>query len=218
MALTNKARMARILMDIGAVGARPDRPFTLTSGTLSPVYIDARRLISFVTEREQAVGMMKDMILSTVGGDLHAVAGGETAGIPYAAFLAWDMRLPMLYVRKAPKGFGRDAQVEGRVEEGSSVVLVEDLMFDGGSKIRFVEGLRNAGLKVKHVFVMASYGFEGEYERILGAHGIESHALTDWPTIVNEGEKSGYFTQDESHIIRDFLDDPKTWSSKHNKG
>ena len=92
-----KEKVAKILIDIEAVGARPDEPFTLTSGTKSPVYIDCRRLISFVPEREEAIGFMQRLVEDAVDGQLDAIAGGETAGIPYAAFLSWKMGLPMLY-------------------------------------------------------------------------------------------------------------------------
>lgn len=207
-----RERMARILIEIGAVGARPEEPFTLTSGTKSPVYIDVRRLISFVNEREEAVDMLADLVRETVKDPVDAVAGGETAGIPYAAFLSAKMRLPMLYVRKQAKGFGRNAQVEGHVEEGKRAILVEDLIFDGGSKVGFVQGLRNAGIKVSHVFTIASYGLAGEYERTLGAIGVQVRWLTDWPIIVDVGEETGFFGKAAANMIRSFLADPHAWS------
>ncbi|MGI6643666.1 MAG: orotate phosphoribosyltransferase [Bacillota bacterium] len=207
-----RENMAEILIRIGALGARPEEPFTLTSGTKSPVYIDVRRLISFVPEREAAVDMMEQLIKDMVAEPIDAVAGGETAGIPYAAFLGWKMRLPMVYVRKQAKGFGRNAQVEGYIGEGKHVVLVEDLMFDSGSKINFVQGLRKAGLKVNHVFVFASYGFAQEYKKTLGEIGVEGHWITDWPTIVDVGERTGFFDRGTASMIRDFLRDPHAWS------
>lgn len=207
-----KERMARILIGIGAVGARPEEPFTLTSGTKSPVYIDCRRLISFVDEREEAMEMMESLVREIVADPIEYVAGGETAGIPYAAFLSARMRVPMLYVRKQAKGFGRNAQVEGNVVDGRHGILVEDLMFDGGSKVNFVNGLRNAGLKVNHVFVLASYALVEEYERSLGAVGVRAHWLTDWPTIIDVGEKSGFFAKHAAEMVRDFLRDPHAWS------
>lgn len=208
----HKERMARILIDIGAVGARPEKPFVFTSGTYSPVYIDVRRLISFVSEREEAVAMLEALVKETVSEPIDGVAGGETAGIPYAAFLGWKMRLPMLYVRKQAKGFGRNAQVEGDVREGDHIILVEDLMFDSGSKLNFINGLRNAGLKVNHVFVLASYGLTDEYEKSLGAIGVQGHWVTDWPTIIDVGERIGYFSPKDSEMVREFLRDPHAWS------
>jgi orotate phosphoribosyltransferase len=211
-ALARRERMARILIDIGAVGARPDEPFTLTSGAKSPVYIDCRRLISFVGEREEAMAMMEALVKETVREPIEYVAGGETAGIPYAAFLSARMRVPMLYVRKQAKGFGRNAQVEGDVVDGKQGILIEDLMFDGGSKVSFINGLRNAGLKVNHVFVIASYALMEEYEKSLGAIGVRTHWLTDWPAIIDVGEKTGYFGKQAAVMVRDFLRDPHAWS------
>lgn len=209
---TAKERMARILISIGAVGARPEEPFTLTSGTKSPVYIDVRRLISFVSEREEAMEMMESLVRDTIKGPVEYVAGGETAGIPYAAFLSSRMRLPMLYVRKQAKGFGRNAQVEGNVVDGKTGILVEDLMFDGGSKVNFVNGLRNAGLKVDHVFVVASYALGEEFDRSLSSIGVQAHWLTDWPAIIDAGEKDGFFSREAAAMVRDFLRDPHAWS------
>ncbi|MGE5578554.1 MAG: orotate phosphoribosyltransferase [Bacillota bacterium] len=207
-----KERMAKILIDIGAVGARPDEPFTFTSGTRSPVYIDVRRLISYVSEREETIDMLSSLISESVKEPIEYVAGGETAGIPYAAFVSAKMRLPMLYVRKQAKGFGRNAQVEGNVIEGAQGILVEDLMFDGGSKLNFVDGLRKAGLHVRHVFVVASYGLTDEYEKSLGSIGVRAHAVTDWPTIIDVGEKSGFFGKAAAAMVREFLRDPHAWS------
>jgi orotate phosphoribosyltransferase len=207
---------AKILIDIEAVGARPGQPFTLTSGTKSPVYIDCRRLISFVPQREKTMTFMQQLIEQTLDEPVDAIAGGETAGIPYAAFLSWQMKLPMLYVRKKPKGFGKDAMVEGNCIAGTRVVLIEDLIFDGGSKVNFVEGLRKASLKINHVFTLASYALYEEYERILAPIDVKVSWLTDWPTIVNVGEDLGYFSKSESNEIRSFLSDPRKWSRARN--
>ncbi|MEX0974059.1 MAG: orotate phosphoribosyltransferase [Bacillota bacterium] len=209
---TRKERMAKILIDIGAVGARPEEPFTFTSGTRSPVYIDVRRLISYVGEREDTIDMLSSLVRETVKDPIEYIAGGETAGIPYAAFLSATMRTPMLYVRKQAKGFGRNAQVEGNVVDGAQGILVEDLMFDGGSKVNFISGLRNAGLRVNHVFVVASYGLTEEYEKSLGAIGVRAHWVTDWPTIIDVGEKAGYFGKHAAEMVREFLRDPHAWS------
>ncbi|HHX10295.1 MAG TPA: orotate phosphoribosyltransferase [Firmicutes bacterium] len=205
-------RTAKMLIDIEALGARPEEPFTLTSGTKSPVYIDCRRLISFVSEREEVIGFLEEVVRDAVDGPIDAVAGGETAGIPYAAFLSWKMGLPMLYVRKKPKGFGKHAMVEGNFKEGTRVVLVEDLIFDGGSKVNFINGLRMAGLEVNHAFTIASYGFSKEYEKTLGAIGVKVSWLTDWPAIVEVAERTGYFSPETADMVREFLADPHTWS------
>src|SRR5215213_2018718 len=127
---------ARILLETQSVLFRPDDPFTFTSGLRSPVYIDCRRLISFPRARRKLMDLAAELIERTSGFEsLDAIAGGETAGIPFAAWIADRLSLPMLYVRKQPKGFGRNAQIEGEVKEGQRVLLVEDMTTDGGSKV-----------------------------------------------------------------------------------
>src|SRR5512145_175338 len=145
---------ARILLEIEAVHFRPRQPFTLTSGRASPVYIDCRKIISFPRARAKIIDLAVDLIEREIGFEsLDAVAGGETAGIPFAAWIADRLSLPMLYVRKKPKGFGRNAQIEGHIEEGARTLLVEDLTTDGRSKVNFCKALRDAGAIVDHVFV-----------------------------------------------------------------
>jgi orotate phosphoribosyltransferase len=139
---------ARMLLEIRAVHFRRDEPFRLTSGLASPVYIDCRKLISYPAVRATLMDFACAKLLRDAGfARFDAVAGGETAGIPFAAWIAERLALPMLYVRKKPKGFGRDAQIEGALTEGARVLLVEDLATDGGSKLRFAEAVRAAGLR-----------------------------------------------------------------------
>ena len=131
--------VAELLLKIEAVHFRPHRPFRLASGEPSPVYVDCRRIISFPKERTEVVQLMTEMIARDLltGCKLNCIAGGETAGIPFAAMVADRLGLPMSYVRKKPKGYGRNAQIEGVVRSGDNVLLVEDMATDGGSKLRF---------------------------------------------------------------------------------
>src|SRR5208283_4597910 len=150
---------ARILLEIEAIKFRPEEPFTFTSGWKSPVYIDCRRIIYFPRARSKICDLAVEKINRHVGYEtIEAVAGGETAGIPFAAWIADRMAAPMAYVRKKPKGFGRAALIEGDVPEGKRTLLVEDLTTDGGSKIRFAQALRDAGAIVNHTFVVFFYG------------------------------------------------------------
>ena len=137
---------ARILLETDSVLFRPDDPFTFTSGRKSPVYIDCRRLISFPRARTKLMDLGAELIERNAGYEgLDAIAGGETAGIPFAAWIADRLSLPMLYVRKQPKGFGRNAQIEGELKDGSRILLVEDLASEGTSKLNFVNAIRPAG-------------------------------------------------------------------------
>ena len=136
---------AKMFLDIKAVHFNPKEPFTLASGLSSPTYIDCRKLISYPQIRSTVMDFMACKILRNAGFDaFDNIAGGETAGIPFAALIAERLGLPMTYVRKKPKGYGKDAQIEGKLDKGQRVLLVEDLTTDGGSKLKFVEAIRKA--------------------------------------------------------------------------
>ena len=173
--------VARMLIEIKAVLFRADDPFTLTSGAKSPVYIDCRKIISFPRARAAMMDHGKTVIMNDVGFEsLDALAGGETAGIPFAAWLAERTALPMQYVRKKPKGFGRDARIEGDIHEGQRVLLVEDLMTDGGSKLSFIEAIRTAGAECAHTFVIFYYDIFKDTPQKLADEGVTLHYLTTW--------------------------------------
>jgi len=156
---------AKLLLEIKAVNFRPEEPYTLTSGWKSPVYIDCRKIIYFPRARAKICDLAVEKIYRHVGVEaIQAVAGGETAGIPFAAWMAERMHAPMAYVRKQPKGFGRNSLIEGDVPEGLNTLLVEDLTTDGGSKIQFAKALREAGAICNHTFVVFFYGvFPGSF-------------------------------------------------------
>src|ERR671932_2868155 len=131
---------ARMLLEVKAVLFFETKPFIFTSGWASPVYIDCRKLIFYPRIRSQLVDFAAMTLARDVGFEqFDVVAGGETAGIPYAAWIAERLSLPMQYVRKKPKGFGRNAQIEGEMKEGARVLLVEDLASEGNSKLNFVQ-------------------------------------------------------------------------------
>jgi orotate phosphoribosyltransferase len=205
---------ARILLEIESVLFRPDDPFVLTSGRKSPVYVDCRKIISFPRARAQLMDFAVEKITRQIGYEsLDAVAGGETAGIPFAAWIAERLGLPMLYVRKKPKGFGRNAQIEGWMAEGSRVLLVEDLATDGGSKLNFVDALRTAGAQVGHCFVIFHYGIFPEGLAKLNDKGVELHALATWWDALAEAEASGYLPVAGAEEVRRFLNDPEGWAA-----
>lgn len=203
---------ARTLLDIEAVLIRPDAPFTFTSGRLSPVYVDCRRIIAFPRARAQLMAFAEETIARAAGVEaFDVVAGGETAGIPFAAWLADRLALPMIYVRKEPKGFGRMAQIEGALSEGARVLLVEDLATDGGSKLRFVDALTEAGARVADVFVVFHYGVFPQAVEALAERGVRLHALATWADILEEAEQRGMDAATLAEV-RGFLTDPEPWS------
>ncbi len=207
---------ARILLEIEAVLFRPDEPFIFTSGRASPVYVDCRKIISFPRARAQLMDFACDVIQRQAGYEaFDCIAGGETAGIPFAAWIAERLGLPMLYVRKKPKGFGRDAQIEGYLPEGARVLLVEDLATDGGSKLNFVDAIRNAGGEIAHTFVIFHYGIFPEGVAALAERGVKLHALATWWDALAAAEDCGYLAPAQVQEVRHFLQDPETWSAAH---
>ncbi len=204
---------ARMLLEINAVGLNADEPWTLASGLKSPTYIDCRKLISYPRIRSALMDFAVAKLYRDVGFEaFDAVAGGETAGIPFAAFIAERMGLPMLYVRKKPKGYGKNAQIEGDLKEGQRVLLVEDLATDGGSKVRFVEGLRNAGAVCDHTFVIFFYDIFAGSREGLAEHGLNLHALATWHDVLAEAREGGRFEAKMLDSIGEFLNDPVAWS------
>ena len=202
-------RASEILLGIRAIGCNLETPFKLTSGRLSPVYIDCRKIISFVAERREIITMIVRML---DGVKLDVVAGGETAGIPYGAWVAEALNLPMVYVRKKPKAMGRREQIEGELKSGQRCVLVEDLATDGGSKINFLEALRRSGASVEHSTVVFYYGIFPGAEETFREAGITLHALTNWKMTIDVAGETGYFDAGQVKGIREFLDDPEGWS------
>jgi orotate phosphoribosyltransferase len=205
---------ARILLETEAVLFSPEKPFTFTSGRVSPVYIDCRKLISFPRARRKLMDMGADLIERAIGFEsIDAVAGGETAGIPFAAWIAERMALPMLYIRKKPKGFGRNAQIEGVLEEGKRVLLVEDLASEGTSKLNFVQAIRAAGGEIAHTFVIFHYGIFPQSVASLAAEKVTLHALATWWDVLAVAESLGYFTPAQFAAVKSFLEAPEGWAA-----
>ncbi len=204
---------ARMLLEIQAVHFRTDEPYIFTSGLASPVYIDCRKLISYPRIRSTLMDFAVSNLVRNVGYEsFDAVAGGETAGIPFAAWIAERMQLPMQYVRKKPKGFGRDARIEGDISEGQRVLLVEDLTTDGGSKLSFAQAIRDAGATCDHTLVVFYYDIFKQTPENLDKAGLQLHYLATWWDVLAESRKQGHFS-DETHTqVEAFLNDPLAWS------
>lgn len=208
-------KAAKILLDTKSVLFNSREPFVFTSGRISPVYTDCRRLISFPGERSALMDMGADILREKVGMDnMDFLAGGETAGIPYAAFLSDRLNKPMLYVRKQPKGFGRMAQIEGCMDMADpKVVLVEDLQTDGGSKKVFIDALRAAGAKVEHGFVVFHYGIFQQSIDNMNALSMTLHYLTDWWAVLQTAKDLNYFDTETLSSVEAFLNGPDAWAN-----
>jgi orotate phosphoribosyltransferase len=207
---------ARMYLDTGAVRFMTDKPFIFTSGWASPVYNDSRWLISFPDVRSTLMDFAIHTINRDIGrGAIDAVAGGETAGIPFAAWVADRLNLPMQYVRKKPKGFGRGAQIEGQLIPGQRVLLVEDLATDGKSKVNFIKALRDADGKCDHCFVIFFYDIYPQSKKIMGDIGVTLHSLTTWRDVLSVAKASGSFEPKMLAEVEKFIADPAGWSKAH---
>jgi orotate phosphoribosyltransferase len=207
---------AKMMLEVKAVHFSDGKPFIFTSGWASPVYIDCRKLISYPRVRSTLIEFATATILREVGFEqFDTVAGGETAGIPYAAWIADRLALPMQYVRKKPKGFGRNAQIEGDIAEGARTLLVEDLTTDGRSKVNFCKALRDAGASVDHVFVMFYYDIFPESKKIIADINVKLHYLATWWDVLRVVKQGGYFEHRVVDEVERFLSAPAKWSAEH---
>jgi orotate phosphoribosyltransferase len=205
------AETARLLLEAGAIQISREQPFVLAAGWASPVYVDCRRLIDRPEWRRAVVRMAAEMLDP---GSFDLIAGAETAGIPWASWLAEALDKPLCYVRKRPLGIGRNAQVEGGSVEGRRALLVDDLTTDGSSKLAFTRGLRSAGAEVTQAFSIFHHGaFPGSTER-LEQLGLTLRPLASWADVLALGESAEMDTADRDELAR-FLRDPVSWSAVH---
>ena len=207
---------ARMLLEINSVHFNAAKPFTLASGLPSPTYIDCRKVISFPIVRNA----LMDFLCQTVNRDVgykafDNIAGGETAGIPFAALIAERLALPMSYIRKKSKGYGRNARIEGNITPEQNVLLVEDLTTDGGTKLSFVDAVRETGAKCAHTAVIFNYGIFDETDRVLGDHGVTLHALCTWWDVLAEAKAQRVFDAVTLSVVEAFLRSPRQWQDSN---
>ncbi len=206
--------IAKILVEIESINFSFKNYFTLTSGLKSPVYVDCRKIISFAEEREfiidKAIQYLNDHKIEN-----EIITGGETAGIPYAAFLSQRLKKPMAYIRKKPKGFGIGKQIEGEFKKNQTTLLVEDLATDGGSKVNFVNAIRKAGLIVNDIFVIFYYDIFDYRKTALYKLNVKMHSLCTWKSIVRYLEKNNVYSDSEILSLKEFLNDPDSWRKKN---
>ena len=191
-----------------AVRFATDEPFQLASGNRSPIYVNCRAILSDRTfmclfSAFAATLVERHQITADV------VAGGETAGIPYAAYVAQALHRPMVYIRKKAKQYGIGTRVEGALQAASKVLLVEDLITDGGSKLTFVDAVAEVGSTVTDVLVLFDRQQGGE--QILGEHGIRLHAIAGMAPTLAAGHENGFLSSEQLDSVHAYLDDPRGW-------
>jgi len=209
---------AGMLLEIGAITFNATEPFTHASGKQAPTYVDCRKLISFPRIRSTLMDFLSVTIMREAGFEaFDNIAGGETAGIPFAALVAERMALPMTYVRKKPKGYGKNARIEGVMTEGQRVLLVEDLTTDGGSKLSFVDAIRDTGATCAATAVIFYYGiFEG-VEKTLSDHGVQLLHLCTWWDVLEEAKARKAYDSATLDEVEAYLRDPAGWSAARAK-
>ena len=202
--------VAKILISIESVKFSFENPFRLTSGHKSPVYVDCRKIISYTKERNKILDFAEQyLIKNNLSFDI--LAGGETAGIPYAAFLAERLQKPMIYIRKKPKGFGKNQQIEGNFIDNQKAILIEDLATDGGSKVIFIEVLRKFNINVSDIFVIFYYDIFDISKTPLATLDVNMHYLCTWKNIINIVQKNEILSNNEIKNLKFFLTEPEKW-------
>ncbi|MGO9113478.1 MAG: orotate phosphoribosyltransferase [Thermoguttaceae bacterium] len=200
--------VAAVLLETGAVQVRADRPFTLTSGKLSPIYFDCRRLISNPAAMTLITGSFQ-WFVDRCDVNFQIVAGGESAGIPFADRLAGTTGKPLVYVRKQAREHGTGSAIEGHAVPGAHALLVEDLITDGGSKLVFVDGLRKAEMQVEHCLVVLDREQGGA--DVLGTAGVVLHALTTARKVLDFACHTERLSESDVAVALDYLKAPEAW-------
>ena len=206
--------IAKSLLSIEAVFLRPHEPFTWASGIKSPIYCDNRLTLTAPSART----IIETSIAETIRKyfpNCQILMGTSTAGIPHAAITAHLMDLPMGYVRGSKKDHGRANRIEGKLERGEKVVVIEDLISTGGSVIETVEALREAGAEVLGIVSIFTYGMKKSVE-MLAEHEVENHSLCDLDVLAEVAVETGYIDEAEKEAILAFRDDPidESWILK----
>jgi orotate phosphoribosyltransferase len=204
-------KVAKCLLQINAVKLSPQNPFTWASGLQSPIYCDNRLILSYPAARKFIIDCFRIKALALP--EVNYVAGVATAGIPHATLLAERLNLPLVYVRAKAKGHGRQNQIEGRLEAGAKVLLIEDLISTGGSSIRAVQALREAGAEVVATMAIFTYGFEDAANTFKEAD-CPLDTLSNYPALIEQAEKEAYIDQEELESLKTWRENPKAWSDQ----
>lgn len=204
--------IAKILCESGSIIFRPSAPFRFTSGILSPIYVDNRRLISLPKERRIVTNNFVKVVKKI--GVPDAVAGTATAGIPHAAWIAEALKIPMVYVRSEPKKHGRKNQVEGIIKRGQKVIVIEDLVSTAGSSINTIKALRKLGAKVTHEIAIYSHGLT-EAQKNFAKAKVKLISLTNLTNVLDFAKKYSYLrAADQATKVLEWAKDPKGWGKR----
>ena len=205
-------KVAEFLLQIKAILLRPDEPFLWSSGWQSPIYCDNRKTLSYPRIRT----FIRQEIVKTIDesfGRPDLIAGVATGGIPQAALVAQEFGLPLVYVRPTPKSHGTESQIEGVVESGQSVIVIEDLVSTGKSSLAAVDALRESGCIVKGMVAIFTYGFEEARQNFLD-HKCPLVTLTDFDSLIEKATETNYISEADIGSLREWNRNPSTWKPK----
>ncbi len=203
-------KTAELLLQINAIKLKPENPFTWASGWKSPIYCDNRVLLSYPPIRNYVREQMARQV-ETLYGKPDLIAGVATGAIGIGILVAEQLGLPFIYVRPKPKSHGRQNQIEGHAEKGQTVVVIEDLISTGMSSLNAVEALEEAGLKVKGMLTVFTYGFELSEQRFK-ERNLSLHTLSSYDHLISQASQTGYVNQDQLETLKSWRKNPQEWN------
>ncbi|MDQ0206416.1 orotate phosphoribosyltransferase [Alkalicoccobacillus murimartini] len=206
--MTTKTTVAEKLLSIGAVSLKPSEPFTWSSGMKSPIYCDNRLTLSFPAVRQEIAKGLADLI-KTHYPDVDVIAGTATAGIPHAAWVSDLLDLPMIYVRGSAKGHGKQKRIEGKLEAGQKVVVIEDLISTGGSSLSAVDAIREDDGVVLGVAAIFTYELQKALDN-LNEYNIEAQVLTDYTTLIQVAKDTELISEREQTMLSQWRKNPQS--------
>lgn len=207
--------VAESLLKIHAVTLSPDEPYTWASGLQAPIYTDNRLTISYPAVRKAIYQGMATLIRDNFP-TVEVVAGTATAGIPHASWVAQNLKKPLIYVRSKPKDHGQGKQIEGVLERGQRVVVIDDLISTGGSVLKAVKAVREAGGRVLGVISIFTYELPAA-DSNMGAAGVKYYSVTNYSTLINVAMRNHLISADHLASLKKWRESPLLWSQEHSK-
>lgn len=207
--MSSEKQVAEQLLEIKAVFLKPNDPFTWASGIKSPIYCDNRLTLGFPKVRQFIAAALAEKIKENFG-DVDVIAGTATAGIPHAAWVSDLLDLPMVYVRSKAKEHGKGNQIEGPIAKGHKVVVIEDLISTGGSSLKAVEALEEAGTEVLGIAAIFTYGLD-KGKKLLAEADTKLVTLTNYDELIEVALTKNYVSKEDMQTLKEWKQNPETW-------
>ncbi|MBC1482335.1 orotate phosphoribosyltransferase [Listeria sp. FSL L7-1485] len=207
--MSSEKQVAEQLLEIKAVFLKPNDPFTWASGIKSPIYCDNRLTLGFPKVRQFIAAALAEKIKENFG-DVDVIAGTATAGIPHAAWVSDLLDLPMVYVRSKAKEHGKGNQIEGPIAKGQKVVVIEDLISTGGSSLKAVEALEEAGTEVLGIAAIFTYGLD-KGKKLLAEADTKLVTLTNYDELIEVALTKNYVSKEDMQTLKEWKQNPETW-------